>query len=624
MLDAFRRASQTWFIKILFALLVLAFGSWGIGDVIRIRAEQTPAIVVGSENITAEELTEAFKRDVEQLAPAFGGKLSIEQAKQIGLLQRSITQMVGRSLLDQAAESLWLEPDDETLRKAIANVPAFQNQMNSFDKAVYQRALVRAGFSERQFVSLERHDMARERLTRLVGEGVTFPQQAAQALFSYHNEKRVAETVTFTADAMPAPAKPDDAALQDFYKAHASLFMAPELRALSAVVIRAADVSGDIKIPDQDVEKAYQARMGEFQTTEKRSIQQVLFDDQAKAQAFADGARQAKSFKEAAKAAGQEVADLGWVDRKDMSIESLAVAAFAPAGPAVVGPVQSPLGWHVMAVSQVVPGVTRPLADVRSQIVLDLSKDEATNRLYTLSTRLEDSVGAGAGIDEAAAAVNVKPLRVAAVDDHGRGPDGKPPADLPSAPEFIAAAFQAAQGATGEVTGFKDGSGYFVIHVDKVTAAQQRPFDEVKEQVLAAWTRDARNQQALREAEAAAERLRKGEALAAVARAPLSVETTKPLLRGGDGQTPPSPLVAELFKLGHVGDVAVVTVKDGAMVARLKTVIAADPNDPALQQMRSQLAQSMASDLVQQYVGALEKDLGVHINTAVIDEQIQK
>lgn len=623
MLDAFRRASQTWVIKILFGILVLAFGTWGIGDVIRIRAEQTPAIVVGNQNIPGSEIAEVFHRDVEQLAPAFGGKLSIDQARQIGLLQRSIDQMVGRSLLDQAAQTLWLEPDDETLRRTIAAVPAFQNQLKSFDKAAYQRALVRAGFTERQFVTLERNDIARERLTRLVAEGVVFPESAARALFSYHNEKRVADTVTFSADAMPAPARPEDSVLQDFHKAHAALFMAPEMRAVSAVIIRSADLAADIKVSDEDVDKAYQARLGEFQTSEKRSIQQVLFDDEAKAKAFAEAARQGKPFKEVAKAAGQEVAELGWVDRKDMPIETLADAAFGPSGPAVVGPVQSPLGWHVMSVSQVVAGKTRPLADVRGQLVLDLVKDEATNRLFALSTRLEDSVGSGAGMDEAAAAVNVKPLKLAAIDARGNGPDGKPPGNLPSAPEFLAAAFQTGQGSTGEVSGFKDGSGYFVVHVDKVTPAQQRPYDEVKDQVLAAWTREARIQEALRRAEAAAERVRQGEPLAAVAR-PLAVETGKPLLRDGEGQSPPSPLVAEMFKLPAVGGVAVVNGKDGAMVARLKTIIPADAGDPMFQQTRRQLAQAMSADLVQQYVGALEKDLGVKVNTAVIDQQFQK
>lgn len=623
MLDAFRRASQTWFIKILFAILVLAFSSWGIGDVIRIRAEQTPAIVVGNENITGTEVSDIFRRDVEQLAPAFGGKLSLEQAKQIGLLQRSITQIVGRSLLDQAANTLWLEPDDETLRKAIAAVPAFQNQTAGFDKMMFERALLRAGFTERQFISLERHDIARERLTRLVGQGVAFPEQAAQALYAYHSEKRVAETVTFAADAVPAPAKPDDTVLEDYYKAHQAQFMAPETRALSAVVIRTADLAGDIKVSDEDVEKAYQARLGEFQTTEKRSVQQVLFDDQAKAQAFATAARQSKSFQEAAKAAGQDPADLGWVDRNDMPIAALADAVFGTPGPAVVGPVQSPLGWHVMSVSQVVAGKTRALADVKSQIVLDLVKDEATNRLYNLSTRLEDSIGAGAGIDEAAAAVNAKPLRLASVDDHGNGPDGKPPADMPSAAEFRTAAFQIAAGSTGEVTAFKDGSGYFVIHVDQVTAAQPRPYAEVKAQVLAAWSREARQQEAQRQAETAAGRVRKGEALAAVAK-PLTVETGKPLLRGGDGQTAPPPLVTEMFKLAQVGDVAVVATKDGAMLARLKSIIPADAKSPEFAQMRQQMAQGLAADLVQQYVAALEKDLGVHINAAVIDEQFQK
>ena len=88
MLDSFRKASQSWFIKILFGMLILSFSVWGIGDVIRMRAESTPAIVVGSQEIPAGEVAEEFRRDTEQLAQAFGGKLSPDQARQLGLLQR--------------------------------------------------------------------------------------------------------------------------------------------------------------------------------------------------------------------------------------------------------------------------------------------------------------------------------------------------------------------------------------------------------------------------------------------------------------------------------------------------------------------------------------------------------
>jgi len=338
MLESFRKASQSWFIKILFALLILSFGVWGIGDVVRDRVETQPAITVGNQSIPAAEVADEFHRDTERLSAMFGGKLTTEQAKQFGLLQRTIEQMVNRALLDQAASDLRLGVDEDTLRRIIASTPAFQNELHVFDKNIYQRVLIRAGLTERQFVAMEKSDIAREQISQMVAGGLKAPDIMADPLYRYRQESRVAEFVTFPADKMPAPAKPDDSVLRQFHQGHAALFMSPELRGITALIVRTADVASDIKIPDSDVEKAYQVRQAEFQTPETRNIQQVLFDDAAKAKAFVEAAQQNKDFAGAAKASGADVSDLGWVDRKGIPLPALADAAFGTNGPGIVGP----------------------------------------------------------------------------------------------------------------------------------------------------------------------------------------------------------------------------------------------------------------------------------------------
>jgi peptidyl-prolyl cis-trans isomerase D len=627
MLDSFRKASQSWFIKILFGLLILSFGVWGIGDVVRDRAELKPAITVGKQAISAAEVAEEFRRDTKKLSSMFGGKLTREQARQFGLLQRTIEQIVNRALVDQAADDLGLGVDDDSLRRIIADTPAFQNELHVFDKTVYQHVLARAGFTERQFVAMEKSDMAREQVGQMIGGGLQAPALMADALFRYRQENRVAEIVTFPTDKMPAPAKPDDAVLSQYHQAHAALFMSPELRGISALIVRTADVASDIKISDADVEKSFQIRQAEFQTPETRNIQQVLFDDAAKAKAFAETVKQDKDFAAAAKGAGLTVSDLGWVDRKGLPLPALADAAFADAGAGIVGPIETPLGWHVLRVAQVVPGKGRQLSDVKSQIVQDLVKDEATNRLYALSTKIEDSIGSGAGIDETASALNLKPLKVAAIDERGNGPDGKPAPGVPLVPGFLAKAFQTTQGSTTEVTQLDDNSGYFVLRVESVSPPALKAFDLVKDQVLAAWTQEQREQASRRQAEAAAERLKKGEPMSAIA-GPYKVETTKPFLRAsGDGKASVPPLLAaEMFKQTQIGGVAVVAAQGGTIVARLTTIIAADPKAQPDQfaKAREQLSQASTNDVMQQYLAALQKEKSVTVNSAAIEAQFPK
>jgi peptidyl-prolyl cis-trans isomerase D len=626
MLDSFRKASQTWFVKILFAVLILSFSAWGVGDVIRGRVASQPAIVVGNEKIGISDVADEFRRDTERLSAMSGGKLTADQARQFGLLQRTIQQIISRSLLDQAVGDLGLTVDDETMRKVIASTPAFQNELHVFDRMLYQRQLARAGYTERRFVAIEREDIARQELTRLVAGGAEVPRALADPLYRYEQELRVAETITFAADKMPAPPKPDESVLRQFHTDHSAQFMSPEMRGVSLILLRNEDVAATIKPSEQDIAKSYQVRQAEFEAPGKRTVQQALFSDQAKAQEFADKVKAGGDFGANAKSAGVPVADLGSIERKDMPIPTLADAVFGTAAPGVVGPVQTPLGWHVFRIVSVTPAKIRPLAEVRDQISHDLAKDEATNRLYTLSTKLEDAIGSGAGLDEAASTLNVKLIKMAAMDAHGNGPDGKPAAGFTLPPDILAAAFKLGQGATSEVTQLGENGSSFVLHVDSVSPPALKPFDTVKDQVLAAWSQEQREKAARQLAERAVERLKNGESLAAVAGSS-KMETTQPFRRTAEDAVGVPPLLAaEMFKQSQPGGIALVAVPGGTLVARLKSIIPADLKAQPGQydRLKQQLEQAVTGDLMREYLAALETTYGVRVNASVINQQFEK
>ncbi|HMA49733.1 MAG TPA: SurA N-terminal domain-containing protein, partial [Magnetospirillaceae bacterium] len=480
MFDTLRKANDTWIVKILFAFLILSFGIWGIGDVIRQNITSAPAIVVGSQDFSGQEVADRFRRDVDRMSAMFGNRLTPEQARQFGLLQRTISTMVDGALLDQATAKLRLGVDDETLRRDIGNIPAFQNQLKMFDKTQYLRVLQSAGMSDRQFIKSERADLAREQLVKAVTGGVAAPSTMAAPLYRYQAEKRVAEFVVFAADKVPAPALPDLATLQKYYDEHKAQFQQPESRAASALVVHAAALAATIHPSDDDIEKAYQARLGEFQTQEKRSIEQALFNDEDSAKAFYEKAKQAKDFAAAAKEAGANAVDLGSVAKADMPLPELTEPAFASPTPGLAGPVQSTLGWHVLHVTAITPGKTRPLAEVKDQIVKDLVKDETTNRLYTLSTKLEDSIGGGNDVDETAKSIGLKAVKLNSIDERGRDAEGKPVNNPAITPDVLGTIFQTVQGATSDVLPLPNNDGYYVVHVDKVTPSAIRPFDQAK------------------------------------------------------------------------------------------------------------------------------------------------
>jgi len=623
MLGDLRKASKSWPAKIFFGLLTLSFVGWGIGDVIRTRFSNQPAIVVGDTKIYAEGVADQFRRDAERIQSASGGKINIDQARQMGYLGLTIQQMVTGALLDQAGQRLGLAVDDGTVRNTIAAIPAFRNQLNAFDPNLYREALRANGYSEVGFENLERRDIARGEVNDMVTEGASLPDLLVDPIFRFRYERRVAEIVSFPAAQMPVPAPPDEATLVAFHKDNAAKFMAPERRNLTALVIRGADLVADFKPTEEQVTKAYQDRQAQFTTEETRNIEEVFFADKDSAQKLVDAVNGGASFADAAKAAGKEVDDLGKLERNALPVATVADAAFAAAVPGVAGPVETPLGWNVLYVQDRQPGGIKPLAEARGEIVSFLTRDEEQNRLNALSTKLEDALGSGAGLEDAATTLGLKPVKAVEVDQAGNDADGKPVADLPDSRAFREAAFKTAKGSTSEIEPLEHDAGYFVVRIDDVAAPALRPLESVKVLVLKEWDEQQQKGEAALAARGAAERLNKGEDAAAVAGS-AKLMVSEPFLRSGSPTVPP-PVAAVAFKLAP-GQAAAAPAGDSAFAFRLKSIEAADPKkDPAgYQETRDRLERGLASDLLQQYAAALATEYGVQVRSNLIDQQFSQ
>ena len=66
MISAFRRYLETWVVRGFFLIMVIAFMSWGIGDVVRMIGTSTWAAKVGGQTIEGAQLQEAFQREMSQ------------------------------------------------------------------------------------------------------------------------------------------------------------------------------------------------------------------------------------------------------------------------------------------------------------------------------------------------------------------------------------------------------------------------------------------------------------------------------------------------------------------------------------------------------------------------------
>ncbi|MGH7063114.1 MAG: SurA N-terminal domain-containing protein, partial [Stellaceae bacterium] len=160
MLQAIRSRAASVVVKVLFGMLILSFGVWGIGDIFRNRAPDTVVASVGGETIDAAALQNALQPVLERLRLQTGGTVDLEQAKKLGVVDRVLDQLVDRGLADQETARLQLDVSDEAVRSTISHDPTFRGQTGVFDRAAFNEMLAANHMSEDQYVEMTRREIA--------------------------------------------------------------------------------------------------------------------------------------------------------------------------------------------------------------------------------------------------------------------------------------------------------------------------------------------------------------------------------------------------------------------------------------------------------------------------------
>ena len=619
MLQLIRGTVGTWIVKGLFILLICSFAIWGIGDIFRGRGPASTVADIGPTKIAAQELDQEVRKQINRLRPMFGGQFDLEQAKQMGLIGQTLDQMIQRSLFDLAARDAGLDAGDELVRRRIQSIPGFRNQQGQFEPELLRRALAANSLSEGVLIGMIREETGRNLVLGAVTAGAGAPAPLVDALYRFREEKRVAETIVLGNDKMPEPATPDDAELTRYHDDKAVRFTAPEYRALTVGVINIDDLAKTLEVSDDEIKAAFEARADEFQTGEKRSFIQVLAETEDKARLVIEKARALKGdLAAAAKAEGLESSTIG--PASEAEVPEIGASVFALEVGAIPDAIKSDLGWHVVEVTKLEPARARTLADVRGEVLAQLLKDRAGDAMPRFVNRVEDALAGGATLEEAAAKFKFRLIKVPSTDSDGATVDGGKVKDVADLPAVLQAAFALAQGARSAVTEGAD-SNSFVVRVDGMTPSHLKPLAEVRDQVIVAWKAEQRAKAAAAKAEEIENQLKAGGSPEAVARAAgATYAVTEPLGRApGVGGTLPPQLLKSLFTLAP-GGTAKAAAADGQVVARLKSVIAADPAtaQDAVKTLAESERQQLSADLVAQFADALRLTYPVRVNNEFI------
>jgi len=609
--------------------LILGFGAWGIQDMLGYQVGGGGAVAeVGEVKLGPQRLYSDVYSEINRYRRIFGTGFSIDQARQLGVIDNVLNRQINAAAVQLGAQDLGVAVSDDMVRAAIVAEPMFKGMAGNFDRNRFQELLANNGLTEQGYVAQVREQLSTQQLVGSLAGGARAPKSWVDTVYRYRQEQRDVDTAFVADEKLGTIAEPTDAELRKHYKDNEKTFTAPELRAVSFLRLDAADLAKEVAIADDAVRKAYDDRADEFTTKEKRHIQQMILDSEEKAKKAHAQINEGKTFIAVAKeVAGQDekTVDLGEITEADL-LPDLAKAAFALAQGVTSAPQKSALGWHLFKAVEVKAGGVKSFDEVKTKLRGELAQEKAVDAVFDLSNNLEDKLGGGATIEEAASALNLKVEKLAALDRNGKDGAGTAIANLPGGQAFAGIAFGTVEGEDSTLNESGD-NGFYIMRVDKITKPALRPFDTVKVKVAEAWKAARRKTAAEAIAKDVLKAVNGGAKLAdAVTEWALEVKPVAGVTRDGKGGNDglDAGLIGKIFGL-QPGKAAIGRVGEGYRVAVLSKVTAAgtgrNAKDAAAARkaVADSLSDAIRDDLNGQLVAALRDAAGVEIFRQTVD-----
>ncbi len=617
MLDALRRGSTGWIAKLLFALLVLSFTVWGVADVFTGWGRGALA-KVGSHEIRHEEYQRAFQNEINLISQQSGRRITTEQAHAAGLDNRVLSQLIAWSAVETHANELGLALSDDSLAGSMKNDQAFKGPDGKFSRLAYENILDRLGVSERGFLQLRRRDELREQLTSALINGVAVPDSMLDLINSWRGETRIAEHFTIDPDKAVTVPEPDEAKIKATYEQNKQAFMAPEYRKIALLGLSVDELKKSMVVTDAEAQTAYDESKADYNTPERRRVQQIAFKDKAAAEAAKKAIAGGKSFADAAKDAGAKDfdIDLGLISKDRLIDPKIADAVFSLAKDKVSDPIEGRFATVLVRVSDIQPAVNRSFADVKDQVKDKVATKKASEQLQSQLDQVEDQRSAGKSLKDIGAQMKLQFYEIPELDRANKARDGKPAVIIADANAIVTAAFNSGVGVENDVIELSNG-GYAWIDVLDITPQKQKPFEEVKADAKQVTISTERARLINELATKLVERADKGEAMSVLATAAgaAKVDTTPAFNRTTTPQGMSKDAVTRAFTLAKGTAGSAPDENDKTRIVFKVTEITPAPPLSAAQRttVTSDLKNALADETLSEYVLALQQRLGTHI-----------
>jgi peptidyl-prolyl cis-trans isomerase D len=462
--------------------LVFAFSIWGVGDIFRGYNANILA-KIGNRELNAQNYLFSFNREVNRISNQLERVVTTEEAINSGLHYQILDRSLVELSANAASDEIGLIASDDAIKKRILSTNAFKNAFNQFDRNIFEQIIRQNGLTEDSFLVLERDSHVLSQLSKSVFKDINPPSALNDLLFRYQFERRNVDYIIISPDEISQEDEVDKNEIEIFYNENINLYKTEETRDFSVISLNVSTLSKLENVSDEEINIFYEDNKYNYYEPEKRSYYLIPYfsnEDAIKAlENYSSNGDIEKILID--RNLNINDVDQGLITFDEGISESVSETAFNASLNQLSGPTESPFGPSLIYVNEIVSEKEIKIEEIKDQIIIDIQKDKAKDKVYSLYGEIEDLRAGGKTLDEIAEEKSLSIESYENINDVGQRMDGSIIKN-PSLEELINLIFL--NDVDEDLEPYEDSEGNLnFFRIDNINYSQQIPLNEAMENI---------------------------------------------------------------------------------------------------------------------------------------------
>ena len=623
LLHSIRERATGWFAWVIVILISIPFALWGINSYIT--PDANPSVAnVGDYKISVQE----FQNAVQTESKEFKGQIDDALIKKI-VLEKLINNRALINFLTASGQSISKNQIDLLIRTD----GNFQLD-GVFSEDLYNRYLPSA-YSKSNY----RNSIARQSLLQQFSDGITsssfVSEQEVKRVIQLVKQKRDIAYAVLKAEGFNDAVTVTDEEITNYYQNFKNQFENPEQIKLAYIELSRKELAKDIKISDEQINKYYQDNLTQYTQAERRKASHILFtfsteadtDEKnkvkAEAQSVLEKINQGADFSEMAKEYSKDPGsadsggDLGFFGKGEM-VPAFEESAFSLNPGEVSELVESSFGYHIIKLSSIEGGKSKPLESVKDKIIEAIQIDQVENSYFEKSELMQTTAYEQPdSLEPVAAELNMKINESSFITKAG----GEGIFANEKLLNFAFGENVLEEGNNSDLIELADDH-VVVIRVIERIPANTKPLDEVKEKIQSRLKQDLITAKAQEKATELVKQLTEGASFEELAQNnSYTIENTGTVDR--QDMKVPGDIIRKVFSMPREMKFSTTKMMNGDIaIIAVKSIEDGDSGDQALfENIKKALLQNKGNIEMSLSILQIRSDSNIVINTQLLNEE---